>query len=89
MTKDEILKQVRLDLPILKNDFGVKRIGLFGSYATSSNKPESDIDIFVELNPPYADHYFHLLFFLEKKFNKPVGSCQAGNSFTRPIFEAN
>lgn len=68
MTQEDILTEIRVDLPILKENFGVNRIGLFGSYAKGQNRLESNVDLLVDLNPPYAKHYFNLLFFLERKF---------------------
>lgn len=72
MTQEYILTEIRADLPILKEKFGVNRIGLFGSYAKRQNSLESDVDFLVDLNPPYAKHYFNLLFFLERKFEKKL-----------------
>jgi len=51
---------------------GVKKIGLFGSYAKNKQKKKSDIDILVEFDKISADNFFGLLFFLEKLFRKNV-----------------
>jgi hypothetical protein len=47
--------------------FGVKKIGLFGSYARNEQKPESDIDMIVEFNrrSKSFDRFMGLSFFLE------------------------
>jgi len=82
MTKEEILTQIRADMPTLKNHFGVNNIGLFGSYAKRNQSIESDLDFLVDLNPPYAKHYFDLLFFLEKKFEKKVDLVRRGEHLT-------
>lgn len=79
MTHQEIIQQIRNDLPKLKNDFGVNRIGLFGSYATRKETEDSDLDFLVELNPPYAKNYFSLLFFLENKLGKKVDLVRRGS----------
>lgn len=78
MTQGEILNLIREELPTLKKRFGVSRIGLFGSYAKKNNNIDSDIDILVELDPPYAKHYFELLFFLEKKILKKIDLVRRG-----------
>ena len=52
MTKDEILAILREELPHLKEEFRVIRIGLFGSYANGEAREDSDIDLLVELDPP-------------------------------------
>ncbi len=82
MTKEEILTQIRADLSTLKNEFGVNTIGLFGSYARKHQSIESDLDFLVDLNPPYAKHYFDLLFFLEQKFDKKVDLVRRGEHLT-------
>jgi uncharacterized protein len=46
-TQKEILETLsRLDSELVK-DYKVQRIGLFGSYARSEQRPESDIDLLV------------------------------------------
>jgi predicted nucleotidyltransferase len=52
MTKEEILSILREELPHLKEEFRVIRIGLFGSYANGEQREDSDIDLLVELDPP-------------------------------------
>ncbi len=38
--------------PELKNRFGVKKIGFFGSYAQKTNDSKSDVDLLVEIERP-------------------------------------
>lgn len=54
--------------------FGVKRIGLFGSFSTNNQHRKSDIDILVEFKKGNKtfDNYMELKFFLEKSFGRPV-----------------
>lgn len=78
MTQQDILTEIRADLPISKENLGVSRIGLFGSYAKGQNRLESDVDFLVALNPPYAKHYFNLLFFLVRKFEKKIDLIRRG-----------
>lgn len=79
MQKDEILHILRLEMPDLKKNFGVKSIGLFGSYAENSNVPESDIDFLVELSAPLSKNYFGLWNFLEGRFQKKVDLVRKGS----------
>jgi uncharacterized protein len=51
-TKDEIIKIIKDEMPILKEKFGIKKIGLFGSYARSSHNTESDVDLLVQFEKP-------------------------------------
>jgi len=54
--------------------YGVKRIGLFGSYCKNEQKKESDIDILVEFKKGEKtfDNYMDLKFFLEALFDCTV-----------------
>lgn len=52
MTKDKLLKILKANFEQLNSEFGVRRIGLFGSYARGTNKTGSDVDLFVEFERP-------------------------------------
>ena len=54
MNRDELLIYLRDRKSRYVGEYGVRRIGLFGSYARGENKPESDIDIVVEMDPDYS-----------------------------------
>ena len=47
LTASEILKKLKENREKIRK-FGVKRIGLFGSYIRNEQKKESDIDVLVE-----------------------------------------
>jgi|Deesub1362A_J573_1020465.scaffolds.fasta_scaffold02102_7 hypothetical protein len=49
----------------IKERFGVKRIGVFGSFARGEQKETSDIDIVVEFEKPSFDNFMDLAFYLE------------------------
>lgn len=49
LTRDEIIKKLKENNDIIKRH-GVKRIGLFGSYARGEQKIKSDIDLLVEFD---------------------------------------
>ena len=49
MTKDEVLYKLKKEKHYLQENYGVKEIGLFGSYARNEASVDSDIDIYVEL----------------------------------------
>jgi len=48
LSKNQILKRLKRELPILKKKNHVKSIALFGSYAREEQHEDSDIDILVE-----------------------------------------
>jgi predicted nucleotidyltransferase len=50
--KKEILTLLKKQLPYLKENFKVKSIGLFGSYAREEQTETSDIDMLVEFEAP-------------------------------------
>jgi predicted nucleotidyltransferase len=52
--------------------FSVRRIGVFGSFARGTARPESDVDILVELKEPTFDNYMDLKFYLEELLDHPV-----------------
>jgi len=56
----------------LKDNFGVKKIGLFGSFAKGTEKEESDIDMVVELKNSDFDNFMNLVFYLEKLLGRRV-----------------
>ncbi len=51
---------------------GVKRLGLFGSFAAGRGGPDSDLDFLVEFERKSFDSYMDLKFFLEETFERPV-----------------
>ena len=71
-------------------NYGVQRLEVFGSAATSSKLPEdSDLDFLVEFQPKayeaYADTYFGLLKGLHQLFGRPV-DLVVGSSVKNPYF---
>jgi hypothetical protein len=52
MEKENIINFISLHKAEFEQKFGVKKIGLFGSYARSGVHDGSDIDIVVELEKP-------------------------------------
>ncbi|WP_228060172.1 nucleotidyltransferase family protein [Plectonema radiosum] len=53
--------------------FGVRSLALFGSVARDEAKPDSDVDILVDLEPPLTfDRYMDLKFYLEEQLGTRV-----------------
>ena len=54
--------------------YGVRKIGLFGSYAKSQENENSDIDVLIEFEEGNKtfDNYMDFKFYLEDRFNKEV-----------------
>jgi hypothetical protein len=71
-TKDELIRLLNQHRSALKERFSVRRIGLFGSAVQGLARPDSDVDVLVELDRPTFDNYMELKFFLEDLFGSPV-----------------
>ena len=67
-----LIKQTLLENRETLRKYGVKRIGLFGSYVRETATAESDIDFLVELERLTFDDYMGLAVFLENLFKKDV-----------------
>lgn len=52
MERETIIQYLSAQKSEFKKEFGVKTIGLFGSYALGQSHEDSDIDIVVELEKP-------------------------------------
>lgn len=54
--------------------FGVRRLGLFGSFVRDEATERSDVDLLVEFAPGQKtfDAYMNLVFFLEDILGRPV-----------------
>lgn len=59
LTKAQIVKTLKKNDDLLKQH-GVKRIGLFGSYARGKQTQSSDIDLIVEFAKPTYDNLYGL-----------------------------
>jgi predicted nucleotidyltransferase len=73
LTSEDILIKIEENIQSIRK-FGVKKIGLFGSYSKNKQKIESDIDILVEFKKGKKtfDNYMDLKFFLEDLFGYNV-----------------
>lgn len=64
MNAIEILKK---NEDIIKQEYGIKKIGVFGSFARGEEKEGSDVDVLVEFEDNFEkfDNYIELKYFLE------------------------
>ena len=70
LTKDETLQTLKKELPYLREIFGVKRIGLFGSYSKGTQGEDSDVDLIVEFEKPIGLKFMQLADYIEKSLGK-------------------
>lgn len=73
LTRERIF-QIIHDYKDQIDQFGVKRIGLFGSFVNETNTYDSDVDLLVEFEKGKKsfDNYMDLKFFLERLFQRDV-----------------
>jgi predicted nucleotidyltransferase len=78
LTRQQILKSLK-DQPELLRKYQVKRIGLFGSYATGKQTRNSDIDFLVDFVEPTFDNFIGLNSHLERLFKKKIDLITDGS----------
>jgi uncharacterized protein len=49
-TLDDVLRTLRAHLPGLREDYGVRTLGVFGSYVRGEQRPRSDLGLSVEFD---------------------------------------
>jgi uncharacterized protein len=73
MNKDDIVAFLKTHKEEMKKKYGVKKIGLFGSYVRGVARKDSDIDIAVELDDKYIfRNFFALEEYLKRNLNKNI-----------------
>jgi len=73
MTKDEVLEVIRYHEGEIKA-YGVKKIGLFGSFVRDEQNPASDLDFLVQFESEKKtfDNFLNLAFMLEEMLKRRV-----------------
>ncbi len=72
LTSHEIIEYLRESSDRLRREYGVTRIGVFGSVARGDASEGSDLDVIVDMEDPSFDRYMDLKFDLEDRFGIPV-----------------
>lgn len=77
---DKIIKTLRRNKPVLKKQFKVKKLGIFGSYVRGRQKKNSDVDILVEFSQiPGFFKYLNMEDRLSSLLNKRVDLVMKGS----------
>ncbi len=71
MNAKEVVEKIKANRDSIKK-YGVKRLGLFGSYSRGDANPKSDLDFVVEFEHKSFDAYMGLKQYLEELFNITV-----------------
>jgi len=72
LTRDEAVGLLQEKQPYLAAEFGVSRIGLFGSYAKGLPDETSDIDLVIEFDRPIGFRFVELVDYLENLLGRKV-----------------
>lgn len=78
INSDEIIRALKENKDVLIK-YGVKKIGLFGSFVRGEQKEYSDIDFLVEFGEPNFDNFMDLCFYLEELFGRKVELITTGS----------
>jgi uncharacterized protein len=72
LKRQEIENIISENMLYLKQKYGVKKIGLFGSFVRNEETINSDVDILVEFERSIGWDFFDLQDFLEQKLGTKV-----------------
>jgi len=72
LTKEQTLAILKQNRDYLSAKYGVKRIGVFGSYAKGQPSDESDVDIVVEFERPIGFRFVEFAEYLERLLGQDV-----------------
>ena len=72
MTKEKLAELLREKYPYLLSEYGVKRIGFFGSYGKGRPSESSDVDVVVEFERPIGLRFVDFAEYLESLLGKKV-----------------
>ncbi|HOH98742.1 MAG TPA: nucleotidyltransferase family protein [Candidatus Cloacimonadota bacterium] len=87
---EEILSTLDRNALLLREQYYVQKIGVFGSYARGAQQQDSDIDFLVEFSPECPDLFetkYNLRRFLQQIFEKKVDL--ANIEYLKPYIKEN
>lgn len=70
--REDILEVLREQLPHLSSQYGVKQIGLFGSFSRTQQHGSSDIGVVVEFESPIGLRFVDFADHIEGLLGRPV-----------------
>jgi uncharacterized protein len=72
LSTEKVVELLQEKHAYLAAEFGVSKIGLFGSYAKGQSSDASDVDLFVEFERPIGFRFIELVDYLENLLGKRV-----------------
>ncbi|VGO15269.1 hypothetical protein PDESU_03851 [Pontiella desulfatans] len=70
--KQDMIELLRGLLPELRGEFGVKSLGIFGSFSSGTSSDESDLDVLVEFDKPIGLRFVEFAEKLENSVNRSI-----------------
>ena len=83
----DILEFLAHSKPELERRFGVRRIGLYGSYASGMQQEDSDIDLVAELKEPKFDDLAGLHIYIEQALGCKVDIRRLSENLRTPVIQ--
>ncbi|MBF0566032.1 MAG: nucleotidyltransferase family protein [Nitrospirae bacterium] len=72
LSREDVIAILKKESVFLSEKYGVKKIGLFGSFAREEQNMKSDVDIVVELSRPIGLKFVELADYLEESLGRKV-----------------
>jgi predicted nucleotidyltransferase len=83
LTNAQILDTLKQAFDYLSSEYGVKRIGIFGSCAKGQLTDKSDVDIIVEFERPLGLRFVEFAEYLENLLGRDVDILTSVRIYTR------
>ena len=72
MNREFVEEQIKSSKQFLEEQYGIERIGIFGSFARNEQQDTSDVDILIELGKPIGFEFMKIKYYLEEKLGISV-----------------
>ncbi|MBP2832601.1 nucleotidyltransferase family protein [Aquimarina sp. U1-2] len=86
LTKEDIITRNQTEKNKIKS-FGIRELGLFGSYVRGEQKEDSDIDILIDFNTKEENfrNFMDFCYFIDNLFNKSKVDVVTKNGLSKYI----
>jgi predicted nucleotidyltransferase len=85
MEREDIIRFIVVNKVKFEQEFGLKKIGLFGSYARGEVREDSDIDIVVEIEKPDLFHLIGIKLAIEEALGNKVDIVRLRDTMNRAL----
>jgi len=85
LNKNKIIKIIKEIKPILKNEYNINKIGIFGSYSRDQVAENSDLDIVVQQSDPDLFDLIGAKQFIEELLNINVDIVRYRNKMNKTL----